>query len=136
MPRWIWFTAGAIVLVFIIAGPYLRYITTYIGLENVLTVWRARRVIRRIIRKRLPGARVHSSGETHLSPGNLCICIDVTSDEERESLRNDAALLASMRKALFKAHYPEDAIPDVCFRVESQETVTRDFNGNWKAARN
>jgi hypothetical protein len=40
-------------------------------------------------------------------------------------------LIAELRSALLAVGYPEDAVPKVGFAFESQETVDRDYNGNW-----
>ena len=135
MPYWPQLAVGAIVVVLLISSRFLYRTTTEVGWENVAAVGRARRAIRKLIHKRLPKARVHTMGVTRLSPSNLYICIDVATDAERDALLKDEALLGEMRRALFKAHYPEDVILDVGFSVESQETVTRDYGGSWSKAR-
>lgn len=136
MSHWGPVAAGVVVvLLLLVSLPFIYRTATIVGWENVHAIRRSRRAIQKIVRKRLPKARVHTMGITHLSPSNLCICIDVATDAERDALVKDTALLGEMRRALFKADYPEDVIPDVAFSVESQETVTRDFAGSWSKAR-
>ena len=38
---------------------------------------------------------------------------------------------AAMRARLVALGYPEHAVPNVGITAESQETVDRDFQGNW-----
>ncbi len=135
MSHWAPLAAGTVVILLLASLPFVYRTTTVVGWENVRAIGRSRRAVQKLIHKRLPKARVHTMGVTRLSPSNLSICIDVATDAERDALLKDTVLLGEMRRALHKARYPEDVIPDVAFSVESQETVTREFGGKWSKAR-
>ena len=68
-------------------------------------------------------------------PGLLYIFIDTRTDAERDSLRADPTLHPEIVAALVANGYPQDAAPFVGLAIESQETVDRDFGGNWYRAR-
>lgn len=126
-------TVGIILL--LVSLRWLYRATFLLGWGNARAIGRARPAIQKLVRKRLPKARVHTEGKTVMSPSNLSICINVQTDAERNALLKDTVLLGEMRRALWKARYPEDVIQDVGFSIESQETVTRDFGGSWAKAR-
>ena len=99
-------------------------------------ILRSRRAVRRELKDRgFDHFRVSSFGATSIDPRHLCICIDVNSDDERNRLYEDQALIDQLRQALIACGYPEGSVPLVSFSVESQETVDRDFGGNWFYAR-
>jgi hypothetical protein len=96
-----------------------------------LTIWRARRAIKRLVRRYCPRAKLFSFGATWIDPRYLAIWIATETDDERDRLRAMPDLIDAFRQALGDAGYPPAAIPEVGFEFESEETVRRDYGGNW-----
>jgi hypothetical protein len=59
----------------------------------------------------------------------------VNSDDVRDRLKEDQALIDQLRQALLTCGYPAESVALVSFSIESQETVDRDFGWNWFYAR-
>ena|SRR5947209_4050237 len=105
-------------------------------METVLEAFRFRLVVRRarheieeVARRYCPTAKVASfSGAT---PKRFSFRIAVPTDQVRDQMRNEPELYQQFCSALRRAGYPEDAVPFVHFRIESQETVDRDHAGSW-----
>jgi hypothetical protein len=96
---------------------------------------RARREIKKVARRRVPGAEVFSGqGATAINPGHLSFCIWTGTDKDRDLLRQDPEIHKEFRSALARAGYPTDTDPVVHFGIESQETVDRDYGGSWDEA--
>jgi hypothetical protein len=106
-----------------------------VGWSLYPTIIRSRRAIRKILKKRGFSFRVHSFGATSIDPQYLCICINVDTDSERDSLRENTELIDQFREAMLRVGYPAESVPLVGFSFESQQTVDRDFAGNWFYAR-
>jgi hypothetical protein len=92
-----------------------------------LTLLRARRAIRVLC----PSTKVISFGATYVDPRYLAIWIQTRTDEERDQLAAKPALIEQIREALLKVGYPSLAVPKVSISFESQETVDRDYKGQW-----
>jgi hypothetical protein len=90
-----------------------------------LAVHRARREIERIARLRCPTARVLSRQGT--TPRHLSFRIATKTDKDRDRLRAEPNLHQQFCNALVHSAYPADAVTRVRFRIESQETVDRDY---------
>jgi hypothetical protein len=99
------------------------------------TIHRVRANVRAILSQEHPLASVSSYGATELDPRNFTVTIDVRYDRERDEIRRDPLLRDRFRQALVDADYPASAIARVQFDVQSQQTVDRDFGGNWYQAR-
>src|SRR5262245_37730396 len=94
-------------------------------------IHRAERAILALVRARVPGGGVFSIGAVDIDPRHLAIWIQTDTDAQRDALRQDLGLQAGVRAALREAGYPEAAIGGVGIAVESEETVKRDYGGNW-----
>lgn len=46
-------------------------------------------------------------------------------------MRGEPQLYQRLTGVLLRVGYPADAVPFVPFRIESQETVDRDYGGSW-----
>jgi hypothetical protein len=100
-----------------------------------LAVRRAKQRIKTLARKRCPNANVFSKqGPRRIEHQPLAIFITTATDEESGKLRDDPTLYKQLRDTMLQAGYPPDAIPSVKFRIESQETVDRDYGGSWAEA--
>jgi hypothetical protein len=66
-----------------------------------------------------------------LSPSNLAFWITTQTDAERDLMRSAPELVSEFRQVLLDVGYPATAVADVGFAIESQQTVDRDYNGNW-----
>ena len=69
-------------------------------------------------------------GAFDIDPQYLVYCIQVKTDDSLGEWNRDE-LKEWIRKSLGKAGYPEEAIRKVQIRIDSEETVNRDYNGNW-----
>lgn len=96
--------------------------------------WKIHRIcrgIRRVVEAQDAPCWVWWFGAYWIDPRHLVVVVAVKSDAERDRLRDNAALAASLRGLLSRFRWPEDARPHVMFDIESQETVTREDQGNW-----
>lgn len=83
------------------------------------------------VRRKYAASDVFSLGATEIDPRHLAIWITTDTDSQRNALNLDEAFKPAIRDILKKNGYPAEAIPHVAIVVESQETVSRDFLGNW-----
>jgi|SRR5215469_8182605 len=98
-------------------------------------IWRARRNIQAVARKRVATAEVVSrQGATKISPAYLNFDIRTQTDRERDILRQDPDVYKEFCDALVEAGYPAETHPVVHFGIQSQETVDRDYGGSWSEA--
>ena len=58
-------------------------------------------------------------------------CIEIPTDEQRNRILQDPDSHRKFRDAARDAGFPPDIISRIRFRVESRETLDRDYGGNW-----
>lgn len=77
-------------------------------------------------------AHVTHFGATDIDPKHLAVWLCVQSDLECERLEKENLEIRQRVHACFRAEdYPEAAVPFIGVGIASQETVTRDYDGNW-----
>jgi hypothetical protein len=70
-------------------------------------------------------------GAIDLYPSCLAFWICVATDAQRDALLADPAFAGRMRRIVADCGYPADSVDRVGFTSESDETVDRDWAGNW-----
>jgi len=96
---------------------------------------RARREVTKVARERLPNAGVFSrQGATAINPRYVDFWITTATDKERDLLCQDPEIYRQFCSALLRSGYPQDAVSSVHFRIQSQETVDREYGGCWSEA--
>ena len=75
--------------------------------------------------------QIFYAGAFNLAPHHLFFGIGVRTDAERDRMNADPAINRALHDLLRAHGYPGDAIPRVGVRAESQETVDRDWGGEW-----
>ena len=90
--------------------------------------------IRRLARQRGIKVRVFWFGAVRIHPRHMAIWIVTPSASERDDLYEDESFGTDCREILRICGYPSDAISGVGFAIESQQTVDREFGGNWYRA--
>ena len=91
-------------------------------------------VIRAHVQQLDTSANVSAFGAVDISPVHLAVCITTDSDAMRDKFAADQSLDQIVRDALRDAGYPREAILHIAIAFESQETVDRDWDGNWRHA--
>lgn len=95
------------------------------------TVHRVLESVRAILKRKGVQATISSYGATHIDPKYLVVLLMLETDRERNAITADRDFRERFRQALVDADYPRMARDQVQFVAESQETVDRDFGGNW-----
>lgn len=72
-----------------------------------------------------------SLGAYDVDPRLLMFVVQVAKDADREKLKERPALAEALKELPKKHGWPKDALDDVVFHIESQETVDRENEGNW-----
>ncbi len=102
-----------------------------IALRLRLKIWKARRLVASTARERGEVTRVFSFGAFYIAPRHLAVVIVTPTDAERDKLTGQEDLIPNFRAIFSRVGYPSEAIPLIAFVFESQETVDRDYGGNW-----
>jgi hypothetical protein len=105
------------------------------ALNSWLTIRRGKQRIREVVREVYPKAGVFAvRGSSYVDPQRLAFFITTATDAESSKLRETQGLYEQLCDALRQAGYPPAAVPSVKFRIESQQTVDRDYGGSWAEA--
>ena len=75
--------------------------------------------------------RIDSFGAYEIDPKKLVFFVCVKSDQMKMKSKEDKILNEKLRELFIKYKYPKNAIEYVPINFESQETVDRDYEGNW-----
>ncbi|MCX8525026.1 hypothetical protein OF897_13990 [Chryseobacterium formosus] len=75
--------------------------------------------------------RVDYFGAYDINPKNLVFWICIESDKEKNKLKNDTLLMNMLKNLLIKYNYPRSAIELIFIDFQSQETIDREYAGNW-----
>ena len=91
---------------------------------------RALRNIERSVRSRNFDCKAEDVNSCVFDASKMYLCLKVATDFQKELLLSDSELMlqcedAFLREGIYMPHGSEG------FRIESQETVDRDWNGNW-----
>jgi hypothetical protein len=70
-------------------------------------------------------------GAYEIDPKYMSFYICVETDRTKDQLEGDVDLMQNLRAVLQQANYPPEAQDQVFISFASQETVNRDFQGNW-----
>ena len=70
-------------------------------------------------------------GANIIHPSFLVYWVSVQTDKERERLKSDKNLMKRLHKIVIDQKYPEEGREQVKINFESQETIDRDWGGNW-----
>ncbi len=99
------------------------------NLGKIIT--KTEKAVKELARQKYKSCNVLSFGATDIDPKHLAIWITTDTDSQRDILSKDASFKEAVRGILRENGYPERAIPFVGITFESEETVQRDYDGNW-----
>jgi hypothetical protein len=89
--------------------------------------------IRAFVQGSYRGSQVFSFGAIGIHPRHLAIWIVTQTDWERDELASQPGITEKLRGCMLNAGYPKGAVPEIGFAFESEETVSRDWNGDWRS---
>jgi len=84
-----------------------------------------------LARETEPSAGIFHFGAVDIHPKHLAYWITTDTDAQRDRLAADTGMQDEFRRILMRVGYPAEAILDVGFAFQSEETVQRDYGGNW-----
>jgi hypothetical protein len=115
-------------------GVVIGTVASIVGNQPLMALLQARRRFQKTLRERFPALRVSTFGAMALylrNPRHPDVWIKTSTDEEKERLIQEPTLFDQFRELLVQCGYPTYDVPFVRFIVESQQTVDRQFGGNW-----
>jgi len=63
--------------------------------------------------------------------GQPSFCVEVATDEQRDRVVQESSLYQQLQNALYAAGYASNVVPSIHFRIESWETLDREYGGSW-----
>lgn len=87
--------------------------------------------VRLALRKDYPSVETSWFGVVGINPRHLAIWVITETDSDRDAILAEGGLIRLIQDSLRAVNYPAEAIPYISGTVESQETVDRDYHGNW-----
>jgi hypothetical protein len=75
--------------------------------------------------------RTTSFGAVDINPVHLAVWFITDTDAQRDQLLASPDFVQTCRAALVASGYPSEAVHHVGFSAASEETVQRDWGGNW-----
>lgn len=84
-----------------------------------------------LARTKEQSAGIFHFGAVDIHPKHLAYWLTTATDAQRDRLAADSAMQDEFRRILLRAGYPADAVLEVGFAFQSEETVQRDYGGNW-----
>lgn len=88
----------------------------------------------RFSKRYCPNAKVLTIDVKSGDRDKLAFLIQTDTDRQRDQLREDPAVFQDLPEMLRRSGFPATAMPSVHLFPESQETVDREFGGNWREA--
>jgi hypothetical protein len=58
-------------------------------------------------------------------------CVEIATDRQRDRILREPNFYCQRCDATRAAGFPSDLVPRIRFRVESRETLDRDYGGSW-----
>lgn len=98
-------------------------------LEKIIK--KCEKAIKELARGKYKCCNVFSFGATDINPKHLAIWISTDTDTQRDALAKDDKFKKAVKSILKNNGYPEEAIPLIGIAFQSEETVKRDYGGNW-----
>jgi hypothetical protein len=94
-----------------------------------LATWRAKRAIALVARSYCPTAKAFKWRVRPMGPPSFCI--EIPTDQQRDRILQDPNLFRKFCDAACDAGFPREITQRIRFRVESRETLDRDYGGSW-----
>ena len=94
-----------------------------------LATRRAKRAIELVARRYSPTAKAFKWRGSAILPPSFCI--EIATDQQRDRILQELNLYGQFCEAARDAGFPSDLVPRIRFRVESRETLDRDYGGSW-----